>query len=77
MDTYISVKNIPRTALTGVAQMVGCHPAKQKVTNSIPSQGTGLGCGNVPSRGACERQPHIDASLPLSPSLPFSLKINK
>ena len=33
--------------------------------------------GQVPSDGAHERQPHIDVSLPLSPSFPFSLKINK
>ena len=32
--------------------------------------------GQVPSAGH-ERQPHIDVSLPLSPSFPFSLKINK
>ena len=39
--------------------------------------GTCLGCSQVPSRGVCERQPHIDVSLPLFLS-PFpSLKINK
>ena len=27
-------------SLTGVAQQVGCHPTKQKVTGLIPSQGT-------------------------------------
>ena len=30
-------------ALTGVAPWVGHHPANQKVTGSIPSQGTCLG----------------------------------
>ena len=37
-------------ALTGAALLVGCGPAKQKVTGSIPSQGTCL--GSVPDRGA-------------------------
>ena len=31
-------------ALTGVAQLVGCCPVKQKATDLIPSQGTCLGC---------------------------------
>ena len=33
--------------------------------------------GQVPSRGAHERQPHVGASLPLSLSLPLRLKIRK
>ena len=49
----------------------------QRVTGSIPSQGTYLDCGLGPQWGAQERQPHIDVSLPLF-LLPFhSLKINK
>ena len=70
-------------ALTGGAQWVEHHPANQKVTGWIPSQGTCLGCRPGPQSGACESQP-IDASLAhqcfspcLSPSLPLSLKINK
>ena len=31
-------------ALTGVAQLVGCHPVKWKVPGSIPGQGICLGC---------------------------------
>ena len=31
-------------ALTYVAQLVGCHTDRQKVTSLIPGQGTGLGC---------------------------------
>ena len=31
-------------ALTGVAQLVGHHPAKQKVAGLSPSQGIRLGC---------------------------------
>ena len=55
--------------LTGVAQWTECQPANQRVTSSIPSQGTCLGC-RLPHWGACERQSHIDVSL--SPSLPLS-----
>ena len=35
----------------GVAQLVGHQPAKQKVTDLIPSQGTNLGCGLSPAAG--------------------------
>ena len=44
--------------------------ANLRVTGSIPSQSTGLGCGPGPQSGACERQPHIDVSLSLF-LLPF------
>ena len=37
--------------MTGVAQLVGCHPTKRKVTSSIPDQGTCLGCGLRPWSG--------------------------
>ena len=36
-------------ALNGAAQWVGHCPANQKVTGSIPGQGTCLGCGPGPS----------------------------
>ena len=39
---------------------------KQRVTSLIPSQGTCLVVGQVPSGGMCEGQLHIDVSLPLS-----------
>ena len=42
----LSKENYP--ALTGVVQLVGCCPAKQKVTSSIPGQGACLGCGFCP-----------------------------
>ena len=58
------------TALTGVAQLFGHHPGKQKVAGSIPGQGTCLGC--VPGWGAYKRQ-LINVFL----SLPFSLSKNK
>ena len=38
-------------ALTGVAQLVGHHPTKQKVAGFIPSQGTCLDCGFGPQLG--------------------------
>ena len=38
-------------ALTGVAQLVGHHPAKYMFAGSIPSQGMGLGCGSGPQLG--------------------------
>ena len=64
-------------ALAGLAQWIEHRPMNQRVTGSIPSQGTLLGCGPGPQWGACERQPHIDVSLPVF-LLPFpSLKINK
>ena len=42
-------------ALTGVAQLVGYHPAKQRVTGSIPGQIHNLCCGFSPSQGTYER----------------------
>ena len=35
-------------ALTGVARWVRRHPAKGKVADLIPGQGTSLGCGPGP-----------------------------
>ena len=58
-------------------QWTECQPVNQRVTGSIPSQDTRLGCRPGPQLGACERQPHIDVSFPLFlPPFP-SLKINK
>ena len=58
-------------ALAGVAQWIQCWPANQRVAGSIPSQGTHLGCRQGPRLGVCERQPHMDVSLPLFlPSFP-------
>ena len=42
---------IVNTAMTGVAQWVGDHSTKQKVTGLIPSQGTCLGCEPGPQSG--------------------------
>ena len=64
-------------ALAGVAQWIECWSANPNVSDLIPSQDTCLGCGPGPQKGACKRQPHIDVSLPLYPSLLLALKINK
>ena len=71
------------TALAGVAQWVECRSVNQKVTGSIPSQDTCLGCGPGLQLGACKRQPinvsfsHTSAFLSLSFSLPSPLSKNK
>ena len=64
-----------KAALVGVAQWIERQPANQRVTGSIPSQGTCLGCGPGPQWGVHERQPHIDVSL--SFSFPSPLSKNK
>ena len=53
------------TALAGVAQWIECRPVNQRVTGSIPSQGTCLGCRPGPQLGVHERQPHTDVFPPL------------
>ena len=56
----------------GVAQWIEHWPVNQRVASSIPSQGTYLGCEPGPQSGTHKKQPHIDASLPLSlPLFPF------
>ena len=39
------------TALVGVAQWIGSWSVNQRVTGSIPSQGTCLGCRTSPQWG--------------------------
>ena len=58
---------IPTVALAGVAQLIEHWPVNQRVAGLIPSQGTCLGCtGKAAWEGCvCEKQPHIDVSLPL------------
>ena len=62
--------------MAGVAQWVEHWPVNQRVTGSIPSQGTCLGCNVGPQQEASERQPHFDVSLPLFLP-PFPLSKNK
>ena len=45
-------------SLPGVTQWIKRWSTNQRVTGSIPSQGTG------PQWGVCKRQPHINVSLP-------------
>ena len=54
---------------TGVAQLLGYHPAKQKVTGSIPSQAHARVAGSVPDwvhagGNTSVYLSHIDVSLP-------------
>ena len=58
-----------KTALTGVAQLVGHRPTKQKVTGSIPAQGTCLGVGQILSWGHVRGNLSMFLSL-LVPSFP-------
>ena len=58
-------RTFPPAALADVAQWIERQPANQRVTGSIPCQGTCLGCGPGPQHGAHKRQPHIDIFLPL------------
>ena len=62
-------------ALAGVAQWMEHQPVSQKVTGSVPHQGTCVGFGPGPQLGLYKRQP-IGFSPSLSLSLPLSLKIN-
>ena len=70
-------------ALTSVTQLVERHPTRQKVSSLIPGQGTYAWVNGSVLAGACARGSqwmflsHTNVSLPLSPSLPLSLKINK
>ena len=61
-------KTVP-TNLVGVARWIECRSVNPKLAGSVPSEGTFLACGPGSLLGACERQPHIDVSLPLFPSL--------
>ena len=70
MPIIFTCKNF--LALTGVAQLVGHCPAKQKVVDLIPSQGTCLGYGFGPQVGM-----HKRGNQCFSPSFPLSLKVNK
>ena len=66
-----------------MTQWVGHRPTNQKAAGSNPGQGTCLGCGPGPLLGGMQEATnemflsHINVSLPFSPSLPLSLKINK
>ena len=62
-------------ALTSVAQWVGHHITKQKVTSSIPVGAHAWVAGLVPNRGTCKRRLiTVSLLLFLPPSLSCSLK---
>ena len=69
------------SALAGVAQWIEHQPEKLRVSGSIPSQGTCLGCRLVPGWGGVQKATNLCFSLTLMfffLSLPSSLsKINK
>ena len=50
------------TALTSMAQLVECHPAKQKVAGLMPRQGTCLGCQRQPMLAAVNQPRSINSS---------------
>ena len=57
--------NVPQRALAGVTQWIERQPVNKKVTGSIPSQGTCLGCGTGPHLRECKKQPiNVFLSLP-------------
>ena len=62
--------------MAGVAQWIECRPVNQRVSCSIPSQGTCLGCRLGPQMG-CMRGNHILMFLSLSFSFPSPLSKNK
>ena len=63
-------------APTGVAQLVGCHPAKQKVAVRFLVGAQAWAANSVLCQSARKRQ-LVDVSLSLSFSLPFPLSKNK
>ena len=62
---FIMKIKILNFALAGVAQWIERWPENQRVTHSIPSQVTCLGCGPDSWWGPRASQPHTDVSLPL------------
>ena len=69
-------KKYSNEPLAGVVQWTECRPVNRKVASSIPSQGTCPGCRPGPQWGRHKRRVNV-SSPSLSPSPPFSLKINK
>ena len=67
---------VRKTALAGVAQWIECWPVNQRVVGLISRRDTCLGCRPGLHLGVCERQPHIDVSPYLSPSLPLTKSNN-
>ena len=49
LNRHFSKDTIQMAGLTGEARLIGHLSTKQKAASSVPSQGTCLGCGLVPS----------------------------
>ena len=61
-----------KRVLTGVAQWIKRWPVNQKVTSSIPSQGTCLGCRPGPGWGVWEATDQCISHASMFLSLSFS-----
>ena len=73
----IVVRRFRDRALAGGTQWIDRGPVSQRVTGSIPSQGTRLGYRTGPQWGVCKSQPHVVVAFLLFPSLLLCLKIDK
>ena len=71
-----NIVRIRKSALTGVAQLVGRHPAKRKVTGLIPCQGTWVGCGFGAQEATDQCFSHIERHN-VSLSFPFPSPLSK
>lgn len=70
LETHYSHSKCIFLGLSGVAQGLNPSLPNQRVTGSVPGQGTNLGCKPGLQLGACGRQP-FDVSPSLFPSLVF------
>ena len=63
--THVISRSPSSSALDGEAQWIEYQHSNQRVTGSIPSQSTCLGCQLGAHLGACKMQTHINVSLSL------------
>ena len=63
-----------KLALSGVAQWIECQPENQRVSGSVPNEGTCLGFEPGAQEETPKKQPHADVSLPVFLLLFPSLK---
>ena len=67
-------EEILRAALAGIAEWIECWPLNRRVTGSIPSQGTWLGCRPGPQLGHVKGN-HLMYLLQADVSLPLFLPL--
>ena len=72
-----SNKKWQRPALASVAPWIERWPVNQRVTGSIPGQGTHLGCEPGPQLGLCECERELIDVLSFSLSFPSPISKNK